>query len=191
MAYATTSELRTGIGVVDALSRGLDRLTQCFSVLGTLGILAIMAMIITDIVARGILSRPIAGVPELVAMSILGVVFLQLANTLANGKLTRADVLLDAIYLRAPQVGLLIDALMHAAGAALIGVLAHAFWPLFWRVWGRNTMEGTVGQFQAPLWPVYLIVLAGSALFCAVFAWRTLCYLLLALNAPPDQEHAA
>lgn len=187
MAFATTAELRTGFGVIDALSRGLDRITQVCSVFGTLGILAIMAMIVVDVIARGLLSAPLVGVPELVAMSILGVVFLQLANTLANGKLTRADVLLDFLYKRSVRVGLVTDALMHAVGALLIGALVGAFWPLFWRVWSRNTMEGTVGQFQAPLWPVYLIVLGGSALFCTVFAWRMLLLLLLALRGTGER----
>lgn len=191
MAFATTAELRTGVGVIDAVSRALDRITQFFSFFGTLGILGIMALILADVVARGLLSRPLVGVPEMVAMAILGIVFLQLANTLANGKLTRADVLLDLIYRRSQRAGLLSDALMHAVGAALIGVLVNAFWPLFWRVWNRNTMEGTVGQFQAPLWPVYLIVLAGSALLCAVFAWRMVSYLVLALNGPPQPEAEA
>lgn len=190
MAYATTAELRTGIGVIDMLSRGLDRVTQVFSILGTLGILAIMAMILTDVAARALLSRPLMGVPELVAMSILSVVFLQLANTLANGKLTRADVLLEALYLRAPRVGLWLDGLMHAVGAVLIGVLCNVFWPLFWRVWDRNSMEGTVGQFQAPLWPSYFVVLLGSALLCAVFSWRSLLYVLLALRGPQPEAAA-
>lgn len=190
MAFATTAELRTGIGIFDAISRGLDRLTQFFSFFGTLGILGIMGLIVADVVARGLLSRPLVGVPEMVAMAILGIVFLQLANTLANGKLTRADVLLDVIYRRSVRAGLMTDAVMHAVGAVLIGVLTNVFWPLFWRVWDRNTMEGTVGQFQAPLWPVYLIVLAGSALLCAVFAWRVLNYLVLALRGTPEPEAA-
>lgn len=190
MAYSTTAELRTGLAVFDAISRALDRLTQLFSVAGTLGILAIMALIVVDVVARGLLSAPLVGVPEIVAMSILGVVFLQLANTLANGKLTRADVLLDYLYARSLRAGLLTDALMHAVGAVLIGVLVNVFWPLFWRVWERNSMEGTVGQFQAPLWPVYLIVLAGSALLCAVFAWRVLAYVLLALRGQRTEAAA-
>ena len=51
---------------------------------------------------------------------------------------------------------------MHLAGVGLVGVLVHAFYPLFTRSYGRSEMVGTVGQFLAPIWPTYLVVLLGA-----------------------------
>ena len=52
-------------------------------------------------------------------------------------------------------------------------------------------MVGTVGQFMAPIWPVHLIVLVGSAMLLAVFLMRTLCLAIRAWNgatADPDRS---
>ena len=165
-------DLHTGLAPLDTAARWLDRLTALFSAVGTALILAVMALIVTEVVSRGVFGRPIAGVIELVSMSILAIVFLQLANTLSRGKLTRSDALLGVIRNRRPRLGDGLDAVLHLAGAWLIWTLLTAFWPTFERSWGRGQMVGTVGQFLAPVWPVHGIVLAGSALMLAVFLMR-------------------
>lgn len=181
---ADTQNLPTGIRVLDGSVRLLDRLTVLSSILGTLGILAIMVLIVADVVGRFVFDHPIAGVPEMVAMSILAIVFLQIGNTLARGRLTRADGFLGMLRKHWPRTGALIDALMHGAGAAIIMVLISAFHPLFLRSYGRNEMVGAVGQFLAPIWPVHLIVLIGSGLLAAVFLLRAITLLCHALRGP-------
>ena len=178
-------DLRTGLAPLDAAARGLDRLTALFSALGTALILLVMALIVTEVVSRGAFGRPIAGVIELVSMSILAIVFLQLANTLARGKLTRSEAVLGALRARAPRAGDALDAVLHATGAGLVYVLLTAFWPQFQRSYGRGEMVGTVGQFLAPIWPVHGIVVAGSALMLAVFALRAVLLATRALKGAP------
>lgn len=188
---AATEDLRTGIRLVDTGARLLDRVTALMSVLGTIAILMVMLLISIDVVGRFFFGHPIAGVPEMVAMSILAIVFLQIANTLSRGKLTRSDALLGYLRTRNQRLGDGLDALLHAAGAFLVYVLVSAFHPLFLRSWGRNEMVGTVGQFMAPIWPVHLIVLAGSALLLAVFAMRALCLAIRAWNgAAADRDRS-
>ncbi len=187
---AAPEDLRTGIRLVDSGARLLDRVTALMSVLGTLTILLVMLLISVDVVGRFFFGHPIAGVPEMVAMSILAIVFLQIANTLSRGKLTRSDALLGLMRSRNQRLGDGLDALMHAAGAFLVYVLVTAFHPLFLRSWGRNEMVGTVGQFMAPIWPVHLIVLVGSTMLLAVFLMRTLCLLIRAWNGPAADQDA-
>ncbi|WP_366658290.1 TRAP transporter small permease subunit [Fodinicurvata sp. EGI_FJ10296] len=185
---ATTQNLSTGIGLLDRVSVALDRLTAIMSAVGTAIILVIMMLIVADVVGRAALGAPIAGVPEIVAMSILAIVFLQIANTLARGKLTRSDALLGALYRRSPRAGRLLDGVMHLGGAFLIGVLINAFWPLFLRSYGRNEMVGAVGQFNAPIWPVHGIVLAGSVVLCMVFLSRTAALFVLAFRGEVNRN---
>lgn len=180
---STISDLKTGIRPLDLVGLVLDRATALLSVLGTIGILSIMVLITADVAGRFVFGRPIAGVPEIVAMSILMIVFLQLANTLAQGKLTRSDALLHYLEHRQPRAARLVDAAMHAAGALLIGILITAFYPLFLRSYGRGETVGTVGQFIAPIWPVYLVVLVGSVLLFLVFVQRTLSLAVLSARA--------
>jgi TRAP-type mannitol/chloroaromatic compound transport system permease small subunit len=165
-------DLRTGLAPLDTAARWLDRATAVLSALGTALILAVMLLIVAEVVSRRAFGAPIAGVIEIVSMSILAIVFLQLANTLARGKLTRSDALLSLLRARAPRLGDGLDAVLHLAWATLIGILLTAFLPQFQRSYGRGEMVGNVGQFLAPIWPVHGIVLAGSALMLAVFVMR-------------------
>ncbi|MDP2064049.1 MAG: TRAP transporter small permease subunit [Phaeovulum sp.] len=175
-------DLRTGVRAFDLAASVLDKLTMLASALGTLCILGIMALISADIVGRFGFGRPIAGVPEIVAMSILAIVFLQIANTLSHDKLTRSDALLSLLRRYRPRLADALDAALHSAGAFLIGVLISAFLPLFQRSYGRREMVGAVGQFLAPIWPVHLIVLLGAGLLFAVFVMRALALAYRAAN---------
>lgn len=179
----TPSEYTTGSRPLNLAAGILERLTALASAVGMIGILAIMLLISSDVISRVIFDRPIAGVPEMVAMSIQAIVFLQVANTLAQGKLTRSDAFLGFLRKRQSRLADFIDALMHAAGMVLIGILISAFYPLFLRSYGRDETVGTVGQFIAPIWPVYLIILIGSGLLLLVFLQRTISLLVLATSS--------
>lgn len=180
MARATSHDLLTGRRGFDRAALWLDRATIVFSVLGTLGILGIMALVVSDVIARGALNRPLVGVPEIVSMSILAIVFLQLPNTVARGQLTRSDMLVVRLAESAPRCGLWLDAICHLLGGVIVGTLVWALVPLFIRTWTRNEMVGTMGQFLAPLWPVHGIVLLGSIMLCAVFLMRAAALAILA-----------
>ena len=88
---ATTPETQTGLRSFDLVFRFVDRVTAVMSIIGTAAILFIMCIIAADVVGRAFFGRPIPGVPEIVSMLILSIVFLQIANTLLRGRLTRAD----------------------------------------------------------------------------------------------------
>jgi len=154
----------------DRLPLGLHRLTGAMNALGTLWIAALMVLINADVFGRNVLAAPVRGVPELVALSIVGIVFLQLADTLRAGRFTRADVLLDRLEQHAPRLFDGLHALYHAVGAALMMVILWASWaPLVESVRIREYV-GAVGDFQAPVWPVRLITLLGLAVTGLVFA---------------------
>lgn len=181
----------TGLKSFDAVFRLFDRFTALMSIIGTLAILFIMCLITADVVGRAFLGRPIHGVPEIVSMLILSIVFLQISNTLLRGRLTRADGFLMLVRARSPRAAGVLDAVMHLAGVGLVGVLVHAFHPLFLRSWGRNEMVGTVGQFLAPIWPTYLVVLVGSAALCIAFALRAAGILIVTFSPAPASSTRA
>lgn len=179
---AALHDLPTEIAPFDALTRFIERLSALFSALGTALVLGVMLLITADVVGRAFLGAPIPGVIEMVSMSILAIVFLQIANTTAQGKLTRSDAFLGFLTRRSPRAAQAFDALLHACGAWLVGMLTTAFWPLFLRAWSRNEMIGNVGQFLAPKWPVYGIVAGGTALMALILGLRALALVLRALR---------
>ena len=175
---------------------GLQRLTGVMNALGTLWILALMVLINLDVAGRNLLDAPVRGTTELVSLSIVGIVFLQLADTLRCGRFTRADVLLDTLQRKHPALADALHAVFHLVGLALMVVILRASWePLVDSVRIREYV-GAVGDFQAPVWPVRLITLiglAGTALSFAMLARMDLGRLRARRSAPttaPDGEGA-
>ena len=95
----------------------LGALVAGLNALGSVWIIGLMLLICADIVMRSFFSSPIAGVAEMVAFSIVGIVFLQLAHTLRTGSLTRSDLLLGYLARRVPG--------LHRAALALFLSLIH------------------------------------------------------------------
>lgn len=137
------------------------RVTQALNALGTVWILALMVLINTDVIGRDLFNAPVRGVTELVSLSIVGIVFLQLADTLATGRMTRADVLLDRLKRTRPALTARLQALYHTVGAALMAVILWAAWEPLVESIRIQEYVGAVGDFMAPVWPVRLIMLIG------------------------------
>ncbi len=129
--------------------------------LGTVAILGLMLLINADIIGRAFFGAPISGVPEMVALSIVGIVFLQLAHTLQAGRLTRSDALLRYLKTHAPRALAALETLFNLAGAALMGALLWSSAPLLAKAWRQDDFVGSIGDFTAPVWPVKLIIVIG------------------------------
>lgn len=149
---------------------GLHHLLGAMNALGTLWILALMVLINLDVFGRNLLSMPVRGVTELVSLSIVGIVFLQLADTLRSGRFTRADVLMDRLSRTHPRLADLLHAIFHCVGLVMMLVILQASWgPLVESIEIREYV-GAIGDFQAPVWPVRLITLVGLAATALCFA---------------------
>lgn len=148
---------------VGPVRNAINNATMALNVVGTLLILAIMILVNADVIGRGALGLPISGVPEMVSMSIVAIVFLQVAHTFRMGKLTRSDAVLGLIESRSPRFRALIEFIFCCSAIGIMVQLLNASWPLFMKSWTRNTFEGTIGDFTAPIWPVKFIILIGCA----------------------------
>lgn len=144
---------------------------------GTAWIFLLMLVINADVIGRTVFTTPVPGVPELVRLSIVGIVFLQIAETLRAGRITRVEALTDWLARRVPRAGLALQGLYATLGAVLFVVLFLACRLIFVRAWTTNEYAGVEGYVTYPFWPIYLILLIGCAC-CAVqyliFAWRDL-----------------
>ena len=147
-----------------------ERLTQALNALGTLWIVALMLLINTDVLGRELFNSPVRGVTELVSLSIVGIVFLQLADTLWSGRMTRADVLLDRLKRTTPALAAALQALYHLVGALLMGVILFAAWEPLVESIRIQEYVGALGDFTAPVWPVRAIMLVGISATLIAFA---------------------
>ncbi|MFQ5439611.1 MAG: TRAP transporter small permease subunit [Paracoccaceae bacterium] len=150
-----------------ALRSGVNAATGTLNVAGTLLIIAITVLVNADVIGRGAFNAPVSGVPEIVSMSIVAIVFLQIAETFRKGRLTRTEMLPDFLRAHYPRLREVLDLVFALAAIALIWQVFSASLPLFERAWLRGTFEGTIGDFTAPIWPVKLIILIGCAALLA------------------------
>ena len=180
----------SGVPFLDGLNRFYGYITEGFNVLGTAWILALMLLINADAVGRSFFHSPITGVPEIVSLSIVGIVFLQLASALRNGSLTRSDMLLAVLMRRWPRVAEAAEALFHLAGAVTLWFLLQASWPRFITAWERGETVGVVGRFLIPTWPIKLILVVGAVAMLVQFALFAVMALVRAVRPPPPNEPA-
>lgn len=140
-------------------------LTATLNAIGTVWIVGLMLLIVADIAMRNAMNAPIRGVPEMVAFSIVGIVFLQLAHALRAGGLTRSEIVLGLLARRAPLARRAVLALFHLTGAAILAVALWRFWPSFTAAWAfpaRHSI-GSPGVFTLPRWPLFLLMCIGMA----------------------------
>lgn len=131
--------------------------------IGTAWVFVLLVIINLDILGRALFNHPVRGVPEIVAMSIVACVFLQIAHTLKVGRLTRSDLLLNWLTPRYPRLTQLLEGIYHLIGAALMAIIFKASVPFLGKAWRIGEYVGAEGDFMAPVWPVKLIILIGCA----------------------------
>lgn len=155
------------------LPLGLHHLNRVMNALGTLWILGLMMLINLDVFGRNLFNHPVRGVTEMVSVSIVGIVFLQLADTLHAGRFTRAEILLGRLKKNSPVLADAVQAAFHLVGLALMVVILLASWAPLVESVRIQEYVGAVGDFQLMVWPIRLITLIGL--------WITaLCFFLLA-----------
>lgn len=142
--------------------RALDAGTQLLNIGGTLLIVALMLLIGADVACRNLLNAPISGVPEMVTLSIVAIVFLQSPQALRSGRFPRSDAFQPVLERRFPRAGRALWDAFDLLGGLVVGIILYATWPIFVRAVERADYIGAVGDFTAPVWPVKLAVLLGS-----------------------------
>lgn len=154
--------------------RVLDWVTLAANVVGSCLIVGLVALITADVVGRNAFGAPVAGVPEIVSLSIVAIVFLQAPQALRAGRLTRSDGVIDALKARVPRVAKGLETLFDLVGFAVLGAILYAHWPIMMRAWDKGDFVGAVGNFTAPTWPVKVMLAIGAALLALQFLARIL-----------------
>ena len=150
--------------LLNAFDRGLGLLIILGNSLGSAWIFVMMLMIVADILMRKIFNAPIYGVTELVTMSVVAVLYLQLAYTLRAGSMTRSDAFLKRLIVNRPRLGYALSILFSCAGIYLMVSIMMGAWPKWLKSYDNDFYVGIVGVFTFPDWPRLLIVFIGCGL---------------------------
>jgi TRAP-type C4-dicarboxylate transport system permease small subunit len=137
--------------------------TAALNVLGTILIVAMSIAVNADVLGRNLLNQPIAGVNEFLGLSIVAVVFLQIANTLREGRHVSNDIIMQAIGVNNPRIAYAFYGLFNLIGAGLLALIVWFVWPMFVEMYRAGYYKGTAGVIEIPIWPFVLPVVVGGA----------------------------
>ncbi len=144
--------------------RVLALTTAAFNAIGSIGIFLLMCLICLDVMGRYFFSTPIMGVTEIAEISIVAIVFVQLADTLAHERIARADSIVNVIRASHPRVGSGFDAAAALCGFALMALIVYGTVPNMINDYTNNYYVGTVGLFTFPSWPIKASIAVGATL---------------------------
>ena len=158
------------INLLNFLRRIFDWIVVTANAAASGWIFVLMALVTSDIVLRFVFASPISGVTEIVEISIVIILYLQLTHTLKVGRMTRSDALYSTILRRYPAVGNIMGFFFSAAGVGLMIAIIKGGWPKWIQAYHGNFFVGNVGVFTFPEWPQRLILVIGCALLAIQFA---------------------
>jgi TRAP-type mannitol/chloroaromatic compound transport system permease small subunit len=151
--------------------------TSVLNVVGTLLILAMAIAVNADVAGRNLFNNPISGVLEFMGLSIVAIVFLQMANTLREDRHVSNDIIMGAIARSRPRFAALIYASFNLIGAGLMVLIVIYVWPILSEAYRNGYFRGTAGFAEVPIWPFYSAIVIGAAATAVqflVFAGRDL-----------------
>lgn len=138
-----------------------DRVVIGMNALGSVWILFLILLVTTDALSRSFFTRPIAGVTEMVEISIIGIVFLQLADAIRTGRLTRADSFLTLLRVRHGRIAHGMESFFFLFGAVYMALGLWGSVPLLTEAIERNSYFGNQGVFTVIVWPIKAVLSLG------------------------------
>ena len=142
-----------------ALVRISDQLTKFLMIMGAIWAFFLCFFILADIITRA-MNMPISGTKEIVANSVVMIVFLQIGYAVRSQSMLRADFLVEMMP-RVVQKLLLI--LAFVLGAALFFFLLKAGITPAVRSFVNGEFDGE-GALRVPVWPARWMIIFGAGM---------------------------
>lgn len=155
----------------------LDAVLTVMNTIGSCWVFVLMVMIDTDAFSRTLFTHPFHGVNELVELSIVGIVFMQLGDATRRGRLTRSDGFFNIIKANRPRLGRIMGAVFDFLGVLFFVIVLFGAIPELIDAWVLDYYVGEEGLFTAPEWPIKLVIVLGCLFTLLQFVrmgWRYL-----------------
>lgn len=137
-----------------------DRVSKFLMVLAAVWAFCLTFLILADIIGRGAFDLPINGTVEMVAASVVIIVFLQAGYAIRSRSMLRADFLVIHLPKGVQRVLLGVGYLL---GALFFLMIITGGWDESVRSFVEGEFEGE-GALRVPSWPARWTVIIGSAL---------------------------
>lgn len=156
--------------IFKSLDRGLVTFNYVAHMTAAFWLFAIAVLIALDVCSRALLNAPFSGTAEIVANSVVSIVFLQLPSAIRNGGMLRAEIL--DIYLHRRSIERL-QGFACILGAVLFLALAYSAWGPMIEAWTISEFAGNVSTIKIPLAPIRTLLLAMSILAAVNFLFMS------------------
>ena len=154
-----------------------DLLVSIMNACGSLWIFTIMVLVCADVTGRYVFNSPIVGVPLVITMSLIAIVFLQLSDSLFAGRVTRNAAIISRVLQTRPKLGRALNASYYVLGAVFMVVIVYYTLPVLEKVWNANSYLGNRGDFTLPEWPFKALIVVGGSMVAIQYlrlAWVNL-----------------
>lgn len=141
------------------LVRLTDGLTRLLMILGAIWAFVLCFFILADIVFRA-MNIPITGTKEIVANSVVIIVFMQVGFAVRSGTMLRADFLVLTLP---PMVQKALLLFAYLLGAGFFFLLLKAGITPAMRSFANGEFDGE-GALKVPVWPARFAILLGGGL---------------------------
>ena len=148
-----------------------DKISKVMMVMAATWAFVLTFIIMADIIGRGVFNDPLNGVREIVANSIVIIVFLQAGYAIRSRSMLSADFVVNLFPSWARRAAL---ALGYLLGVAFFVLIIWGGWQLAVDSWVGGEFEGE-GALRVPAWPTRFLILVGSAL--AIVNYLVMAYL--------------
>lgn len=138
--------------------------------LASVWILGLMLLMVADVFMRFALNAPIAGVNEIMEISIVAMLYMQVTQALRDNRHTRSAAFHGLVTSRNPRAAHLMSASFAAGGALLMAAILWGAVPRVLEAYRSGYTIGTRGIFIVPEWPVGLVIVFGCSLMAIQFA---------------------
>lgn len=179
------------LGFLDVLRRIFDWIVLVSNAVASGWIFILMLLITLDITLRFVFNSPLSGVTEIVEISIVTILYLQLAHTLKVGRITRSDALYGSILRKWPSVGNIMGILFHLAGVGLMVAIVMGGWPKWLQAYHGGHFVGNTGVFTFPEWPQRLALVVGCTLLGIQFFLAVIDNIRGLFGKPPLEHEEA
>lgn len=148
-----------------------DKIAKFMMVMAATWAFILTFIIMADIIGRGVFNEPVQGVREIVANSIVIIVFLQAGYAIRSRSMLSAEFVIDRFPDWARRAAL---ALGYLLGVAFFVFIIWGGWRFAIDSWVGGEFEGE-GALRVPAWPTRFMILFGSAL--AILNYLVVAYL--------------
>ena len=143
----------------------VDRSTEVLSTISAFWALLLCGIYLWDIIGREAFNAPFAGTHEIVANSIVGILFLELPSSIKRRAMIRTVFIFNAV---SDKLRRTIDCSTYILGIVLFTAIIWGGWETTITSWQLKEFEGA-GSFEVPVYPVRTLIIIFSGICCLIY----------------------